>query len=186
MEPYSSTDNRSQVIIVVLEDWTVICYDSSLHMLWSKQVAHKSFDLDHLIQYFKISTVSVYITPLQLHSDSSTGTVIVGASMSRRNAMTAATEEVQVTLRRLADGSHPEAEAASKLAHFSMFALDSFSGHILWKHDGTELRSEQYSRSLPQHAYTLDLKVLIDFKQPLVHNNKFRSVNSIVFLLLLL
>ena len=160
--PYSTVDARSQVIVVVYEDWTVLCYDSSLHLMWTKEVAHKTFDVDHLIKYYKIHTASLYIAPLQIRDDASPGTVIVGASMTRRSAMAGVTQESElITLRRLSEGTHPDSEAVAKLGHFSIFALDSFSGHVLWKHDGTEIRSEQYSRSLPQHAYTLNLKDLM-------------------------
>lgn len=160
--PYSATDARRQVVVVVFEDWTVICYDSSLRALWTKQVAHKTFDLDHLIKFFRINTAAIHIVPLQLKDEASAGTVIVGASMVRRDALAGVSmESEQRILRSLAEGTHPEIEALAKLSHFSVFALDSNSGHVLWKHDGMELRAEQFSRSLPQHAYSLDVKDLM-------------------------
>jgi hypothetical protein len=160
VKPYSDTDKRSQVIVVLFEDWSVICYDSSLHILWSKEVAHKTFDLEHWIKYFRLSHAAIYIAPLALTDESSEGVVIVGGAMSRRNTLdgvSITSEDIQ--LRRLSDGTIADADALAKLAHFSLFALDSFSGHVLWKHDGMEVKAEQFSRSLPQHAYTLDLKV---------------------------
>ena len=160
--PYSETTARTQSIVVVYEDWTVSCYDSSLHILWTKEVGHNSFELNHLIKFFRINMASIYIAPLQLHGESSPGTVIVGASMARRSALDGVTTESEdIVMRSLREGTHPQAEALAKLSHFSVFALDSVTGHVLWKHDGMEVRSEQYSRSLPQHAYTLDLKDLM-------------------------
>jgi hypothetical protein len=161
--PYSETEKRSQVIVVLYEDWTVLCYDSSLHLMWSKEVAHKTFDLDRLNQYYHIHSAAIDIAPLQLRDDLSDGVVIVGASMKRREGLThpdgTTMEPVDVYLHRNSDGTLLDPEAVSKLEHFSIFALDGFSGHVIWKHDGMEVRAEQYSRSLPQHAYTLDLKV---------------------------
>ena len=43
--PYSSEKERSQVIVLVKEDWSVVCYDASLNLLWEKAVAHKSHEL---------------------------------------------------------------------------------------------------------------------------------------------
>ena len=160
--PYSPTDARTQSIVVVYEDWTVECYDSTLQLLWSKEVGHNTFEIDHFIKFFRINSASVYIAPLQLHTEASTGTVIVGASMTRRSALSGVTtESEEVVMRSLREGTHPQAEALAKLSHFSVFALDSLTGRVLWKHDGMEVRPEQYSRSLPQHAYTLDLKDLM-------------------------
>lgn len=160
--PYSATEARRQVVVVVFEDWTVICYDSSLRVLWSKQVAHNTFDLDHLIKFYRVDTAAIDIVPLQLKDDAATGTVIVGASMVRRDALAGVSRESdERILRSLAEGTHPEVEALAKLSHFSVFALDSRLGHVLWKHDGMEMRAEQFSRSLPQHAYTLDVKDLM-------------------------
>jgi len=160
--PYSFTEARTQSIVVVYEDWTVACYDSALHLLWTKEVGHHSFELDHLIKYFRINSAAVYIAPLKLSDGASSGTVIVGASMARRSALAGVkTASEDMVMRSLQEGTHPQAEALAKLSHFSVFALDSDTGHVLWKHDGMEVRSEQYSRSLPQHAYTLDLKDLM-------------------------
>ena len=38
IEPYSDKVARSQVVVVVLEDWTVLCFDSQLNILWEKEV----------------------------------------------------------------------------------------------------------------------------------------------------
>eukprot|EP01034_Spumella_vulgaris_P039395 gene39395-48687_t len=43
--------------------------------------------------------------------------------------------------------------AEAVLEHFNVYALEGRTGHVLWKHDGVEVVSEQ-SQSLPQHAYS--------------------------------
>lgn len=55
---------------------------------------------------------------------------------------------------------HPEMEARAKLEHFSLFALNGHNGHVIWKHDGLEVKAEQYTKSLPQHAYKLEAGTL--------------------------
>ena len=48
----------------------------------------------------------------------------------------------------------------SKLEHFSVYAMNAVDGVIVWRHDGVEVHAEQYVKSLPQHAYKLDLQDL--------------------------
>ena len=49
IEPYNEKKSRKQVIAIVREDLTVLCYDESLNLLWQKQVAHKAFEI--IIEY---------------------------------------------------------------------------------------------------------------------------------------
>jgi hypothetical protein len=49
VDAYDADKRRSQVIVVVREDWTVICYDSQLNVLWEKAVAHKTHEMDSMI-----------------------------------------------------------------------------------------------------------------------------------------
>lgn len=59
------------------------------------------------------------------------------------------------------DTAQSEMDIKSKLEHFTMYALDAVSGHVLWRHDGLEVKPEQYVRSLPQLAFQLDLQDLM-------------------------
>jgi len=155
VQPYSQTKERSQVIIVVREDWTVTCFDSNLNVLWEKAVAHKTHELDTLIDKFSIDEVSVFLAPLSI-AEGSTGMVIVGASMSLRDD-TEVDIEFGLDMNEDANKEHPDMHARAMLEHFSVYALDASTGHVLWRHDGLDVRPEQFIRSLPQHAYELDV-----------------------------
>ena len=61
----------------------------------------------------------------------------------------------------------------SKLEHFSVYAMDAADGVILWRHDGVEVHAEQYVKSLPQHAYKLDLT---DLASKIHHGSLFASL----------
>jgi hypothetical protein len=56
---------------------------------------------------------------------------------------------------------HPDINLRSTLEHFSVYALDATSGHVLWRHDGLDVRPEQFIKALPQHAYKLDTRDLM-------------------------
>lgn len=89
---YDEGINRQQVIVVLLEDWTVLCYNSNLEILWEKEIGHFSHDMEHMRQYFRIAEASIQIAPFNLFveeegKDETCGTVIVGASMELREEL---------------------------------------------------------------------------------------------------
>lgn len=161
---------RRQSIVVVREDWTVSCYDPQLNLLWEKAVAHKGHDMITMMKYYKIDEVSVYLAPISLE-EYSTGAVIVGASMSARDP-NALANHIRVELG-LAEGDsveeHPEMKMRRELEHFSVYALDSVDGHVIWRHDGTSLEKSQYIKSLPVSSYVWR-SAIEEAKEPLVHN----------------
>lgn len=144
VDQYDISKSRSQVIVVVREDWTVTCFDSSLHPLWEKAIAHKTHELDKLKDKFEIDEVSVFLTPLSIRDDLG-GLVIVGANMKLRVS--------------ILEGKSDETELHEKAAleHFSIYALDAKTGHVVWRHDGLDVRPGQYITGLPQFAYKLDM-----------------------------
>ncbi len=186
IDSYLKTKSRQQVVVVVREDLTVTCYDYALNVLWEKAVAHKSHAIPAHIATFTTHEVSVLISPLDLEAgteggsgskgkESSTGggLVIVGVSMKMRsgdnenvNEGLGAGFEVEEELDLdkggddIEEGVDLEARARSGLEHFSMYALRGNSGTVIWKHDGMDVRPEQYTKSLPQHAYMLDVQDL--------------------------
>lgn len=139
------------------EDFTVSCYDASLNLLWEKSVAHKSHHLDYVISHYTIEEAAVFISPINLKDDpNGPGVVIVGASLREKTPT-----DKQVKLEKSSNGEdgdveHPENVVRAMLEHFSIYALDASNGHIVWMHDGSDVRQEQYTRSLPHQAYTLD------------------------------
>jgi hypothetical protein len=59
VDAYDADKGRSQVIVVVREDWTVICYDSQLNVLWEKAVAHKTHEMDSMID--KVTQARLFV-----------------------------------------------------------------------------------------------------------------------------
>jgi len=163
--PYSSEKERSQVIVVVKEDWSVVCYDASLNLLWEKAVAHKSHELESMIDKFRINQAAVMIAPISI-KEGSMGVVIVGASMALRDEHPDVHIEHEAESQHTGDQEHPEMHARASLEHFSLYALDATNGHVIWLHDGLEMRPEDFIKSLPINALHMDRRDL----QPQVHH----------------
>jgi hypothetical protein len=156
---YSQIKGRHQAIVVLFEDWTVKCFDNKLQLKWEKLVSHAIHEHDNAMTYFSMDEVGIHIAPLSLQEDAPPGLVIIGASMKMK-------EEYVTNLLRMEEGTlmfesgskeHPFMELRSKYEHFSLYALEASSGKILWKHDGQDVRPEQYVRSLPQQAFKLNI-----------------------------
>ena len=170
VDPYSETKERSQVIVVVREDWTVVCYDSSLKVLWEKAVAHKTHDMQLLAEKYYIDDISVTVLPLSIKKDAY-GVIFVGASMRPIGSIDGthigdshhASVHIEHGLEYGEDGNqvHKDMKSQASLEHFNIYALDANDGHVIWRHDGSDsLKPEQFSASLPQHAFRLDSRDL--------------------------
>lgn len=166
IDKYDDNKERSKVIVIVTEDFTVSCYDANLNLKWSKSVAHAAHQLNFVSDNFKIEEVDIFITPLNMKTGhTGTGTIIVGASMKSLHGMTgeekgshhSADVHVEGGLNVTEDGDieHPEMVVRSQLEHFSVYALDALEGHVVWRHDGSDVKQEQYTRSLPQQALSM-------------------------------
>ncbi len=163
VDSYDPTKIRQQIIVVVREDWTVSCFDALFVHLWDKSVAYKTRHLERLSDFFSLSSVSIFIAPFSLRSNSS-GVVIVGADMQPRAREandfrrglrfdpidTSAMDPADVKLMKQAHErdqreqelkfkSQIEEDALASLEHFSMYALDSASGESFCMLDGCAL-----------------------------------------------
>jgi hypothetical protein len=171
VEQYKSSKRRSQVIIVMTEDFTVLCYDHLLSLLWEKSISHNTFDIDQSMSTFQPYEIAIMPSSLQVQrnmSDSS-GTIFIGISM--RPAIVTDPSALNCT----GDGCNKKIEEwekqhlsglnsniRSQLEHFNIYALDSSTGHIIWKHDGLDVKPEQYTKSLPRSSmFKLELKDLM-------------------------
>ena len=142
------------------DDLTVLCYDESLQLLWQKAVAHKAYEIDGMIDKFTIDQIAVLVSPLSI-KEGTVGVIVIGVSMELKAEYENSFKiEEGIDMSEIGAKEHPEMEIRSKLEHFSVFALDAHTGHVIWKHDGLEVRAEQYTMSLPQHAYKLESRDL--------------------------
>jgi hypothetical protein len=66
IDKYDTAKERQKVIIVVTEDFTVSCYDSSLNLKWAKSIAHAAHQLDFVSDKYRMEEADVFITPLNM------------------------------------------------------------------------------------------------------------------------
>merc|ERR1711871_1057396 len=109
-----------------------------------KAVAHKTHEMQLLADKYYIDDVSVRVLPLSIKKDAY-GVIFVGASMRPIGSK---------------EGNHvgDSHHASVHIEHGMAYAED---GHVIWRHDGFDsLKPEQFSASLPQHAFRLDTRDL--------------------------
>lgn len=70
----------SQVIVIVMDSWTVLCYDHELRLLWSRQL----LDMSGVMDTYSVKAMGVLVSPLSVQKDDQ-GLVIVGGSFSHRS-----------------------------------------------------------------------------------------------------
>lgn len=164
VDAYEENRVRKQVIVVVREDWTVLCFTSSLEPLWEKSIYHKSHEMTEFVEKFTIQDISIFLTPINVQNGTS-GMVVVGASMGLKEGIDIEEESVEVKhdLGISTPVGHKKVHAKNidmalraSLEHYSVYALDAHDGSVVWQHDGSEVRAEQYTRSLPQHMYKME------------------------------
>jgi hypothetical protein len=161
IDRYDSKESREQVIVIMREDWTVSCYDSKLELLWERGVSHQTaHDLENILEKYEMVETSVYITPHDVQANES-GTVFVGTRV-RLNDATASNVRIEgfSGMHTSGDKEHPDMKLRGELEHFTVHALDGHTGKILWMHDGSEEKSEDFKKSLPHQAMRLEAKDL--------------------------
>jgi len=168
---YSPTRTREQVVVIVREDLTITCYDSKLKMLWEKSLSH---GIHFYLDKFEVNEASMSISPLGVNEDT-TAVVILGVSYRRREELDDEVDIEQIEETDLEKGgekmelegegddskSVKTKKAEARLEHFNIYCFDAHTGKMIWLHDGIEVRTEEYTKSLPQHAYKLDVSDLM-------------------------
>jgi hypothetical protein len=170
IDRYDAAKSRKQVIIVVREDWTVTCYSADLEVLWERGISHqKAHDLDNILDKYEMVEASILATSL------SNGTVFVGTRV-RLNDETATNVRIEGVngMRQNGDKEHPDMRSRSNLEHFGVHALDAHTGKIVWMHDGTEHPSEDFSKTLPLHAFRSEALDLVRQIHHTVKGNDWR------------
>lgn len=132
------------------------CYDRKLNILWEKTIAHKLHEISGLLSHYNVYDSAIHMVPLSI-AEGSTGLVVVGLSMKPREANSEARIRLEQGLQPDKPNEHNDINIQSQLEHFSVYALNASDGNILWRHDGVDVRPEQYVRSLPLHARKVDL-----------------------------
>lgn len=174
----ASVIGRRKVVAVLLQDWTVMCFDHHLKLLWESNPVKAKISSAH----HREATIS--ITPSQLRPYD-TGLVVVGGSMEyddhrrlhRRKPKKApgegagknekhsgARDRIKSMLGLPLDHGNDawredNDDLEENLEHFNYFAFDGKRGGLRWKHrpdDFVALRRD-HEILVPQHNYKLDL-----------------------------
>ena len=182
---------RQQVIVVVREDLTVTCFDSSLNVMWETLVSHSAHGsmLDSGAN-FEVDEASLLVSALTVREGGASGVVVIGTSLTTSGYLDdeiSIEEDVNMQENQKSEsaGKEEKAKVSKKKKgregtpeHFSVVCLDGLTGELIWKHDGMEVRPEQYTMSLPQHAYKMDtaeLQSQLHRAPGLSHWNTFRT-----------
>ncbi|XP_002735115.1 uncharacterized protein LOC100378520 [Saccoglossus kowalevskii] len=137
MEYQSMLQVRKQVVVALLSDWTVMCYDHKLQLLWQNKL---SPILDE--RYF-IKEAAILVTSHNLKKKDG-GLIIIGGSIGDRHH-----HEKKLTHdhhRRIqdikpiedesdeGDDRYQDKEKDTHVNHFSTYALSGKDGSIRWHH----------------------------------------------------
>ncbi|PVD21232.1 hypothetical protein C0Q70_19403 [Pomacea canaliculata] len=127
---FSMMQIRKQVIVIVTDDWHVLCFDSDLHLNWETILPK----VDHMDKVLYVKSLGVLITSHSIQKTDE-GLIIVGGSFMHKTHQTKelptqhiredgnVTEEIKIV-----------SEEVETLTHFSTFALSASSGTIRWHH----------------------------------------------------
>ena len=158
---------REQVIVVLTEAWTVLCFDAKLKLLWESNIDHdqKSGESSY---YHREASILINAVPLHVNDR---GSVVIGGRMvvddskpqksgkGLHDHAAPVDEEIAPSLRRARLG---ELESAESEDHFVYFILEGGSGKLRWKHDahaffGGDAHDSESMREtlLPQHNHAL-------------------------------
>ncbi|CAM9094978.1 unnamed protein product, partial [Ectocarpus fasciculatus] len=153
IDHYDAEESRQQVIVIMRQDWTVACYDAQLELMWERGVSHQTaHDLENILEKYEMIETSIFITPTDVQKNQS-GSVFVGVRV-RLNDETATNIRIEgfSGMHVSGDKEHPDMKLRGELEHFTVHALDGHTGKIMWLHDGSEQRTEDFKKSLPHQA----------------------------------
>mmetsp|Transcript_49500 Transcript_49500/g.116685 ORF Transcript_49500/g.116685 Transcript_49500/m.116685 type:complete len:769 (-) Transcript_49500:226-2532(-) len=173
----ASSRGRHKVVVVLTHDWTVMCFDHHLKLLWESNPVKMKYS--HAFH----REASISITPTKLRPFDQ-GLVVVGASMQyedhkrlhRKKPVKKKKEEEEKGEKRrsrnrikrmlgLPIDDDDDAwvddvdEYEDQLMHFNYFAFDGKRGALRWKHKAGDFLpiSFDHEVTVPQHNYKLEL-----------------------------
>ncbi|KAL5466741.1 hypothetical protein EMCRGX_G030890 [Ephydatia muelleri] len=116
---------REQVVAVLTSDWTVLCLNHHLKLMWKVKVTGETKES------FYIREPTVLVTTVSIHKGDF-GSVIVGGRVTKERPPDSSFERK----RRGATTSKEEREKTlDTLGHYSTFALEGRGGVVRWKHE---------------------------------------------------
>ncbi|XP_022108707.1 uncharacterized protein LOC110988983 [Acanthaster planci] len=155
---------RMQVIVVVTSDWTVLCFDHALNLLWETKLMTL-----HDSKYF-IREISLVVVSHNIKPDDG-GLVIVGASLQDRYHQDAslqhdhgprkshAHKDDEEWAEKLEDDEEDK-ETGPVVNHFSTFALSGRNGTVRWHHLPGDFEEQEIKKEdlFTAHHFKLALR----------------------------
>eukprot|EP00668_Euglena_longa_P001082 GGOE01001290.1.p1 GENE.GGOE01001290.1~~GGOE01001290.1.p1 ORF type:complete len:718 (-),score=247.69 GGOE01001290.1:86-2239(-) len=129
----STVKDRKQVVVAVLDDYTVLGYNHRLELLWHERLPDQDGGL------FTPSHASVLVLSHDVHREDA-GMVVIG--VDTRSA------------------EDRDGRRALGQLHFSYFALNGGDGAMRWKHDASSFHDPDATKTYPQHSYKLSAQHL--------------------------
>ncbi|KAL8574521.1 hypothetical protein ACOMHN_005898 [Nucella lapillus] len=130
--PYlSMVQIRKQIIVIVTDDWHVMCFDPELTLKWEVTLP---LTVDLYEDMFSIKSLGVLITSHSVQKNDA-GLIIVGGNFMHK---THETKELPVEMMDESGNRttvlQPVVEEGENLTHFSTFALSATNGTVRWHH----------------------------------------------------
>eukprot|EP01102_Stenamoeba_stenopodia_P018602 TRINITY_DN6850_c0_g1_i1.p1 TRINITY_DN6850_c0_g1~~TRINITY_DN6850_c0_g1_i1.p1 ORF type:complete len:673 (-),score=149.28 TRINITY_DN6850_c0_g1_i1:1307-3325(-) len=131
-----------QVLVVVTEDFTVLCYNHKLKLEWETSIK------EHMASWHYLSEVTILVSPQPIRVDD-VGAVIVGGKILRKHGVRVGhdhTEEDddEEAYEDLDEAPWREAneEEDEEEGHFSYYAFDGKTGTNVWKHTANDFMAQ--------------------------------------------
>lgn len=157
---HDSNVAKNKIIVVVTNRLLVSCFDHKLQLLWEVSLSHHN---DWIKDDATVAEIALLISPITTLTNHS-NIVFVGERVKPKDPNI---NDLNIDIN---TNTNNTGASSFHSKHFNSYALDATTGNIIWTHDGTELKSEQYVRSLPHNAFQLDTRELMTKKRN-SHNN---------------
>jgi outer membrane protein assembly factor BamB len=145
---------RKQVIVVVTDGWTVLCFSSNLKLEW------ESTPVDEVAHGMYHEEVAILAVPYPVRVGD-LGAVVVGGRLAYGNKATNINHEHTETDHKEAE----EHEGVTDSQHFSYYAFDGKTGKLRWKHEDFDFYPTDTHESERSNGHEEDLLPHHSFKQ---------------------
>ncbi|XP_041375556.1 uncharacterized protein LOC121388325 isoform X2 [Gigantopelta aegis] len=157
-QPYlSMMQIRKQIIIIVMDDWQVLCYSYELKLLWQRKLMDKS----QLKDAYEVKSMGALVTSHSVRKNDD-GLIVIGGSMmhkvhTQQNDPNLAHRDSNETT---THSHHDVASDDDESEHFSTFALSGNNGTLRWHHlPGDFVQTTQDAReNVREYHWKLSLK----------------------------
>ncbi|ELT96931.1 hypothetical protein CAPTEDRAFT_224542 [Capitella teleta] len=170
IDPYISPEHsRSQVIVVATNNWHVLCYSSTLQLLWQHQLMPLNHSRDHL----QMTASALLVSAVKLHKNDQ-GAIFVGGAYGHKDhhaRMKMLLDEQASRAMHQAGDLHTAPDDPT--THFSTFALSGSNGAIRWHHLPGDFETKRSKARVDSHHWKLNLRTHHEEHMGEVHWTKY-------------